>query len=138
MFKKLIVAIVCLATILLCAFVSNRPVFEKFSSEFIVYLSKNSSNANFINSSKLNYPFISNRFGECFSSSNNEVDIQNIINEFSAQLVFCESTDYGESYYFYSKEIKYLQLINGNKVNLHIFVGKDKIKIGSPIIYDSY
>ena len=138
MFKKLIVAIVCLATILLCAFVSNRPVFEKFSSEFIVYLSKNSSNANFINSSKLNYPFISNRFGECFTSYDNEIDIQSIIDEFSAQLVFCESTDYGESYYFYSKEIKYLQLINGNKVNLHIFVGKDKIKIGSPIIYDSY
>ena len=48
MFKKLIVAIVCLATILLCTFVNNRPVFKKFSSEFIVYLSKNSSNASFI------------------------------------------------------------------------------------------
>ncbi|MBO5850867.1 MAG: hypothetical protein J6R29_00860, partial [Clostridia bacterium] len=59
----------------------------------------------------------------------------NLIKDTNAKLQFVEEVDGVVSYYYYSKKFKKTQNINGTKVNLHIAVSNDFIKIGTPFIY---
>lgn len=69
-----------------------------------------------------------------------QLDINYILEYYSATTVFTESGEWGQSVYAYSKNIKYQKVINGKTINVHIhknaFTGE--IKIGFPIIYGSF
>ncbi len=65
-------------------------------------------------------------------------NLQELLDRFSAEVIMIEDYEGGTSYYAYSSKIKYLEMINGNKINLHIAVKSDGVKIGVPIIYTSF
>jgi hypothetical protein len=74
--------------------------------------------------------------GESIVLDNSE-DARKIIGKLDAKMVFCESSESGISTYYYSEKLRVYKYVNGEKVNLHIHVGKITT-VGSPIIYGSY
>lgn len=66
-----------------------------------------------------------------------EQDANELIDRYSAKMIFTEQTDNGESFYYYTEKLPIYKYINGKRVNLHIHVGK-KITVGYPIIFGSY
>ena len=66
------------------------------------------------------------------------VDYESILKDFSARHLFSERTEDGESFYAYSKRINSFVIINGEKVNIHYFKGKNGNRVGTPIIFGGY
>ena len=75
--------------------------------------------------------------GESFTAPLN-YDYKKLLEELNAKIVMTEDASEGNSYYAYSKKIRYCKTINDKKINLHIFVGKTGITVGTPIIYGSF
>lgn len=67
-----------------------------------------------------------------------DFNYQNLIKNTGAKLQFVEEAGEIISFYYYSKKIPKCQTINGVKVNLHVAVAKNYIKIGCPLIYGGY
>lgn len=63
---------------------------------------------------------------------------QNIVDSTGAQLVFVEQIDGVISYYYFSNNLPKIADINGKKVNLHIAVSGEKVKVGTPLIYGGF
>ena len=61
-----------------------------------------------------------------------------LIEEFCATLVLCESGNDFYCEYFYTPKIKNFVQIDGKKVNLHFSYSNDRIKVGTPLIFDSF
>ena len=61
-----------------------------------------------------------------------------IVEKTQAKLMFIEEVDGVVSYYYYSKKLPKHQVVNGVKVNLHVAVSNDQVKIGTPFIYGGY
>ena len=114
-----------------------KPIFKDYSDNYELYLNENSSNASIISVNQTTYPFIHNKYGES-CTVNKDFDIMAFFGEMSADLVFIEKLDNGICYYAYSPKIKYKKSIGQKIVNLHVFIGTDRIKIGSPLIYGGY
>lgn len=69
---------------------------------------------------------------------NDKEKANRLIDEFSATLIFCESGNDFYCEYFYSPKIKNFVYVNGKKVNLHFSYFKDSVKVGTPLIFDSF
>ena len=67
-----------------------------------------------------------------------DFDVLEFFNSLGASLSFIEQTDDTISYYAFSPKISYLENIKGEKINLHVSINKERIKIGTPIIYESF
>ncbi len=117
---------------------NGQPVFREYAKSFTVYVGENSSNALFKSVSSYGYPFILNRFGESCIVDGNDFDLSTFAKRFCATEVLVENIGEGVSHYFYSSKIKYVKTLNGQKVNLHVFIGKDNVVLGSPLIYGSF
>ena len=65
-------------------------------------------------------------------------DFLEFFNSLEAELLFIEETEDTISYYAFSPRISYLENIKGQKVNLHVSANRERIKIGTPIIYESF
>ncbi|MBR5899778.1 MAG: hypothetical protein IKZ38_00075 [Clostridia bacterium] len=116
----------------------NQPIFKGYAQRFTVYLGDNSSNARQRTVERLGYALSLNKFGESCSVKKEDFDIDEFINTFSAQPVFSESLPEGENYYFYSPSVKYLKTLGDKRVNLQVFIGEDRVVLGSPIIFGGY
>ncbi len=143
MFKKLLS--ICLVTffafILLSAFDSenNKPLFSRYSNEFEVYLLSSSSEAQIVKCDVNTYKNLTNVRGEsCFFANADESDVEKILLDFSATVLFTETVDGITNYYAYSPNIKYRLNVLGNIINLHIARNQRNIKLGSPIIFGGY
>lgn len=137
MFKK----IVCFASaiiVLVGMWVnSSVPIFKKISDTYELYLGSASSLAEIVKVSDKVYPFTNDVKGEsCVIDKN--IPVEEILQSFNAELKFVEITDDGKNYYAYSNDIKYVKVIDGKLINLHICVGKNQTKLGSPIIFGSF
>jgi hypothetical protein len=122
-------------------FVNSKPLFNNLGDGYEVYLKSNSSKAQIVSVLKSNLWLYPQRYGEaCVIKDNNlaEKNPLDYIQNFGGKLIFSEQTEQGISYYGYSPRIKYAKILNGKKINLHLFVGENYSKIGSPIIYGSY
>lgn len=85
------------------------------------------------------YPFVKFRAGEsCTAVYIGDKSAEEIFAELGGKILFSETTEAGVSYYGYSEKIRYRKKIGENVVNLHVFKGKDDLKIGTPLIYGSY
>ena len=82
--------------------------------------------------------FILSKTGESFSVSNGEIEPEEFIKHFDGELVYTEKTDEGMGYYAFSEKIRYKKTVNGKTFNIHVFVGKEKTTVGTPMIYGSY
>ncbi len=49
-----------------------------------------------------------------------------------------EVVDGVKNYYYHSKKLPKIEIIDGKKVNLQISINNESVKIGSPIIYGSF
>ncbi len=137
MLKKIICLAVCFFTLFGVWFGGRTPVFAKYSDSYELYVGSASSNAGIITVDEKNFPFVQKVSGECVTLDGN-IKVQDITEKFDAVLVFTESVAEGVSFYAYSEKIGYEATVKGEKVNLHVFVGKDYVKVGSPIIYGSF
>ena len=140
-FKKIIKSLVCLisvATVFGIYACSQQPLFYGYANTFEISTLSYSSNASFYTVEEREYRFTFNRTGESCEIFTLGRNVQEILSDFSAKTVFIEETAEQTSYYAYSDKIQYLKIINGKKVNLHISVSSEKIKMGSPVIFGSF
>ena len=136
MFKKLFLPVVTAICLILMFLVNNFPVFYNYSKNLEVY-GKDKSSGEIINTLNFSAIFIS-KYGEAFSLTKSNFTLNNFLNDFNAELIFTEEVENGTCYYAYSPKIQYLEKIYGQNINIHIFIGKNNVKIGSPLIYGGY
>ncbi|MBO5851081.1 MAG: hypothetical protein J6R29_01975 [Clostridia bacterium] len=67
-----------------------------------------------------------------------DFNYQKILEKTNAKLQFIEETNGVTSYYYYSSKLHKIEIVNGVKVNLHVAVSSDYIKLGTPFIYASF
>ena len=141
MLKKFAVILSSIIVICSVQYFPNRPLFYEFidgKSGYEIYLENYSSSADIVTLSDINtYKALSNISGESCRVGGH-VTINDIFNRFNAQLVLVENHEGGTSYYAYAQIIKYKATLQGKTVNLHVFVGENGIKVGSPIIFGSF
>ena len=137
-FIKVITCILSVITVFGVYFCTQTPLFYGYSDTFEISTLSSSSKAIFQNVNESQYRFSFNRTGESCEIFTGEINVDKILADFSAEIVFIEETAEQTSYYAYSDKIKYLKILDGKKVNLHISTSSEKIKIGSPIIFGSF
>ena len=86
--------------------------------------------------SEINYPFIEK--SGLYKSFDTTYDYKSLIKKLDATLICEESVKEVKSFYFYTKSLSKNEIIKGEKVNLQIAISKEKIVIGTPIIYGGY
>ncbi len=133
MFKKIIYLSLALFMIIFLWTVNSYTEQIKGSTLFEVYLNKNSSECKIVDDSTFNF-FVK---GKSYIIDK-DVDVNYILDFYSAKIVFTETTDFGTNYYAYSGGLKYTKELNNKKINLHIFCSQNKTVIGLPFIYGSY
>lgn len=135
MFKKIACFAFCIIIIVGVWLTSATPIFANYSNTYELYIGSSSSNAKIVSAGIKEYPFIKNVKGE---SCIVDCTVENVISDFNAVVIFTEQTAEGVSYYAYSKDLKKSKILRGEEINLHVFVGKDYVKVGSPIIFGSF
>ncbi len=136
MLKKFSVAIASLLLVI-CLFVANRvPVLE--ANEYEIYLKSYSTTSQIKTVKKDDYKFILGIKGESCTLKEENFCLDEFIKELDVDIVYEENLGEVVCYYGYSKKVKYLEMINGNLINVHIAIRKDSVKIGFPIIYGSF
>lgn len=139
--QKIYAFVVLISSILLMFFgtiINSSTYFDEYNGVYEVYLSSNSSKAKIVSVDKRNAGSFICKTGEAIFIENSELDIDKILDDFKAKLIFVENTNEGISYYGYSQKIKFQKRINGKDINIHVFKGNNGIKIGLPIIYGSF
>lgn len=103
-----------------------------------VYLKSNSSSCDIKVVSPKKANLIFDKRGESYWLEGSTFNLSNFLNKFNATIVMVESIDDGLSIYAYSSKVRYLKILKGKKVNLHIHLKQDVVRIGSPIIFGSF
>ncbi len=117
---------------------SVRPVFYGRANRLELYLKSNSSNARIVRINGNDFQLASGVKGECFKTDKKTFVLGDFLLEFQAQKVFEETTQEGRSVYAYSPKIRYCRKVQGKTVNLQVFVGKEEITVGTPLIFGGY
>ena len=138
MFKSVAVFIVCFITTCCFYFYSNAPIFSNYTNSFDLYLCEYSNSNSIKNVDVIDYYFISGIKGESFMINSSDFNLNEFLLEFNAQLLFIEEISHGTSYYAFSPQIKYREQILGQTVNVQVFIAKDYVVVGAPIIYGSF
>lgn len=73
-----------------------------------------------------------------YETSDGEAFAQEMIRSFRAVVLETETLDGVTSYYCYSPRLGDTTVLFGCKINLHIAVKGDLVKVGSPIIFGGY
>ena len=131
------------------SFLNPSPLFKCESGVYSFYLYSQSSNAQIVTVNAVEAgeraKGLQNIKGEGVFfdyQTNDRVYCLNIINNEikgkKARLVFCETGDWGESYYYYTERISNFCIVNGERVNLHVVIGENSASIGSPLIFGSF
>ena len=139
MLKRLTVLFLCALTLIGCWWVNSNELFDGLNGITTeLYEHKNSSSAQISLASHLDYRFSTNKYGEACVVDRKDFCLAEFLSDFNASLIFTERLSHGVSYYAYSPQIKYSKNINGKKINIHVFVGDQNVKVASPIIFGSY
>lgn len=136
MFKKLFFTAAFLLIVVAFTTFYGTPVFKGKSESITLYYMSNSSMAIETRTDKAAFSF--NAYGESFSVKTGDVSVSELLTEFEATLIFTETIAEGKSFYAYSPRIKYLKIIDGKRVNLHVFVGETQTTVGTPVIFGSF
>lgn len=134
LFKKFLLNVCLIFFIGLLYIINTFPVFFEFSKKLEVY--KNKSNGAILFLTNIQSVFV-DRKGESFCVDKN-FNLEQFLNYFNADIVFQENIEQGTSYFAYSSKIRYCEFIKNKKINLHIFVAENYIKVGAPIIYGGF
>jgi hypothetical protein len=118
--------------------INSTSLFYSFNGKNEVYLGYNSSASKIVSVKGEKVKNFISKKGEAIFIENEKLSPIEVMERFNAKLIFIEQIEEGVSYYAYSKDIKYVKRIRGEKINLHVFIGEKGTKIGSPIIYGSF
>lgn len=136
MLKRLAAIFLCLVGLIFCWLVNSKSAFADVSNEVTVYEGSFSSLATFKEATVVEYALTTCRTGESCTVAT--IDKEAVLSAFEAKVLFVETTDSGVSYYAYSDKLKYCKIVNGKRVNLHIHVSEDCVKVGTPLIYGGF
>ncbi len=125
-------------TLIYASAVNSTSYFERYQGKHEVYLESNSSNARIVEVEKEEIKKYIYKTGEAIFIENCNLDIENLLKDFSAEIVFAEHTEQGVSYFAYSKKIKGEKRIKGERINLHLHQSEVGVKMGTPLIYGSF
>ena len=120
-------------------FLSDAPCIAGAES-YVVYTDSSGSGSSISAAQTVcaaDYPFIVCKRGESVFIEE-RLCAEELLKSYGATLSFTEETEEGKSYYCYVKGLKYLKIIGGKRVNLHVFIGDGYTVIGSPIIYGGF
>lgn len=138
MFKKA-VAVSLIALLFLCFHVQgSKPLFYSYADSFEVYLVDGSFSSNIKQCDYYEFISTKNIKGEACKINADNFDLDSFIKSFNARVVFVEELDEVVVYYAFSPEIKYLECVRGECVNLHVAVRKGQVTVGAPLIYGSF
>ncbi len=138
MFKKLLGLILFLCvmlTLLNFSVYNSKPALGGIGYNLKVYATSNSSKIIELDLSRCKTADIKS---ETCEISVEDFNLEDILSSLNAKIVCLEEISEGVSYYAFSPKIKYRGFILGKQVNLHIFVKNSGVKIGSPLIYESF
>lgn len=138
MLKKICAYTSCLLVIVFLWVIWSTATFINYSNSSEIYLNKNNSCAKIVSVKNVEIPLQFYRYGEACEVNREQFNLDQVIKDFNAKILWTETTDFGKSYYAYSPNLKYSCSLKGQKVNLQIFVGKESVKLASPIIFGSY
>ena len=137
MIKKLLVIIISITYLFSLKAVNVQPLFSSYADNFEIYLGASSSGS-IIMADKISYSMFNGIKGESASINKLNFDLQEFLSDFGAEVILVENIDDGISFYARTDKIKNVKEVKGKKINLHIFVGKERVVVGSPIIYGSF
>ncbi len=124
--------IVIVATFIFLILIASYTQFNEFSNKNAVF-STNYSQGDFFsaNVSEIYAHYLSK--GYSFY-----VDDLEFLTKLNAKKVYSSSVEKIENTYYYTNKIKKYQIINGQKVNVHIAKTNEKTLVGIPLIYYGY
>ncbi len=130
MLKKVFVVVAFILIVL----VASYSQFDIFKTKQVTF-SKNYSQGEFFSSTI--YDFYGRYSSKGFSFKVDESSLD-FLNELNVKMVYSSQIENVENIYYYTNQIKTYQIINGQKVNVHIAKMTDGITVGIPIIYYGY
>ncbi len=133
----IVIVFLNLLTVFCLCLANSESQLKAFKGEYEIYLNDSSSNAQIISISRENVKFYPNKTGEavCIDGL---LNVNKILRQLNARVILIEEINEGTCYYAFSPNVKYRKLLKGKTVNVQIFVGVDRVKIGTPIIYGSF
>ena len=137
MLKKFSVIVISILLII-CLFLFNRAPVVDGANEYEVYLKSYSDERAVKKVDKQDFMFLIGVKGESYTISNNDFCLEQFLSDLNAKVIFTENLPNMVSYYGYSPNIKYLQMVKSNLINIHIAVSKSCVKVGFPMIYGSF
>lgn len=107
-----------------------------FEQEKEYYLYSLSSQANIVNEpALLDLLFVT---GESARIKTEEINLEELLSNYGANVLFTENVDGALSYYCYSPKLKSPVVLDGKSVNLHIIVKDKEVVLGSPVVFGGY
>lgn len=138
MLKKILVIVVCLALVV-CLYITNKnPLFLGYANTFEVYLTNYSHSQMQMQVSSNEYLFVNGIKGESCVVEQADFCLQDFLYKMNGKIIFEQILGECHNYYCYSPSIKYCQVINGKRINLHVSIRQEAVKVGSPLIYGSF
>lgn len=127
-----------LAIMVVCAvwFVSSEPLLFALDGKRSYYVGSSSSCA-LCTDNEVDLRVFTDKYGESVYLDR-EKNCEEIFSLVGAELVFVEEINEGISYYGYSTALPYKKTVNGDVVNVHVFIGEGYTVVGTPIIYGGY
>ena len=137
MLKKFSVVIASLLLVI-CLFIANRvPILDR-ANEYEIYLESYSMTNRIKMAKKNDYKFIFGVKGESVTLKDDNFCLDEFIKELDVDIVYKENLGEVVCYYGYSKKVKYLEMVDGNLINVHVAIREESVKIGFPLIYGSF
>lgn len=129
--------------ILTAFWVGGGELLFKTQGEYVIYRGKGGSDAQMIFAlNEKDARDIKRKttlyFGESVSFEGNRELAYYFVRLYGGKLVKKEIFDGIESYYYYSDEIDLYQLVDGEKVNVHVVFNGERTSVGCPLIYGGY
>lgn len=131
------------ATLAACLFFAaqsaNACKLSALDGERTFYLDSSSSQS--LRKTTLTLREVSRVRGECVRfdfSGEEQTLVQEILERYEAELLFCERASGSVSYYAYSSALPSGVNLNGYRVNLHIACNAAECAVGTPLIFDGF
>ncbi len=134
--KSSLLLLFTILTFLYSIIIYSRPVLFKYAEKVTVYTNNPSSTAQFFTVQKDDFLGIESIKGE--SCVFEQTSLKSIVEKFNFTIVKTEVLEGVTCYYATTDLLPYSIKINGLKVNAQIAVTKNRVVLGTPIIFGSY
>lgn len=133
-FASVFFLIISVLTFMNFRYYNNSTVLDNVGYGHKKYLTASST---YINEASGNSFFENIKSESCYIAKEG-FDAEVFIKQMGGRIVFVENINEGTIYYAYSSKILYKAKASGEIVNLQVFVGQSTVKVGTPLIYESF